>query len=100
MKDQSVTIVKNEKYTGTLQAPVEKLVLKLADSGSTFQMYQNNEIDYMAGGPPASLTIMQSDDTTKKEIHSGVADFPTWYIFFDVTKAPWTRCSTPVPGGR
>jgi ABC-type oligopeptide transport system substrate-binding subunit len=89
VKDQSVTIVKNEQYTGTLQVPVQKLVLKLADSSSFFQMYQNNEIDYMAGGPPASLTIMQNDETTAKEIHSGVADFPTWYIFFDVTIDPW-----------
>lgn len=89
VKDQSVTIVKNEKYTGTLDVPVEKLVLKLASTDAYFQMYQNNEVDYVADQPPASLTIMQGDATTKKEIYSGVADFPTWYIFFDVTKDPW-----------
>jgi ABC-type transport system substrate-binding protein len=33
--------------------------------------------------------LMQSDETTAKEIYSGVGDFPTWYIFFDVTKAPF-----------
>jgi len=89
-KDQQVTIVKNDKYMGLLDVPVQKLVLKLANSDSFFQMYQNSEIDYMAGAPPAALTIMQNDETTKKEIFSGVADFPTWYIFFDVTIAPWT----------
>lgn len=88
-KDQQVTISKNPKYTGTLNVPVEKAVLKLASTDAYFTMYQNNEVDYMASPPPAALTLMQNDPNTAKEVYSGVADFPTWYIFFDVTIAPW-----------
>ena len=90
VKDQQVTISKNDKYTGLLSVPVENVVLKLASTDAYFQMYQNNEVDYMASPPPAALTIMQNDESTKAEIYSGVADFPTWYVFFDVTIAPWT----------
>ena len=32
---------------------------------------------------------MMGDEATAKEVYSGVGDFPTWYIFFDVTKAPF-----------
>ena len=52
-------------------------------------MYQNNEVDYLEDPDPASLTLMMGDEATAKEVYSGVGDFPTWYIFFDVTKAPF-----------
>jgi peptide/nickel transport system substrate-binding protein/oligopeptide transport system substrate-binding protein len=53
-------------------------------------MYQNNEVGFYEGPAPTALEIMMNDETTAKEVYSGVADFPTWYIFFDVTQAPWT----------
>jgi peptide/nickel transport system substrate-binding protein/oligopeptide transport system substrate-binding protein len=88
-KDQQIIYTKNEKYTGQIKTLVNKVVIKLATPDTYFTMYQNNEIDFMQNPAPAALTLMQSDETTAKEIYSGVGDFPTWYIFFDVTKAPF-----------
>jgi len=88
-QQQQIVYVRNDKYTGSLKPMINKVVLKLADTSNFFTMYQNNEIDFMEGPPPAALTQMQGDEATAKEIYSGVGDFPTWYIFFDVTKAPF-----------
>jgi peptide/nickel transport system substrate-binding protein/oligopeptide transport system substrate-binding protein len=87
--DQRIVYSKNEKYTGTLQVPVNQVVCKLAALDAYFTMYQNNEIDFMEAPPPAALQIMLNDPETAKEVYSGVGDFPTWHIFFDVTKAPF-----------
>ena len=88
-QDQQIVYVKNEAYTGPMKALVNKIVVKLASPDAFFTMYQSNEVDFMENPPPAALTLMQSDEATAKEIYSGVGDFPTWYIFFDVTKAPF-----------
>jgi peptide/nickel transport system substrate-binding protein/oligopeptide transport system substrate-binding protein len=87
--DQHIIYTKNEKYTGTLQVPVNQVIVKLASIDNYFTMYQNNEVDFMEGPAPASLQIMLNDEGTAKEVYSGVGDFPTWHIFFDVTKAPF-----------
>ena len=88
--DQQVVIVRNPDYKGTQKIWLETMVCKLASPDAYFTMYQGNEIDFMEGPDPAALTLMLSDDATKGEVFSGVGDFPTWYIFFDVTIAPWT----------
>lgn len=88
-KDQQIVFAKNEKYTGAMKVAISKAIVKLATPDTYFQMYQNNEIDYMQDPPPAALTLMMNDAKTAKEVYSGVGDFPTWYIFFDVTKAPF-----------
>lgn len=88
-KDQQIVYVKNDKYTGPMKTTINKIVIKLATPDTYFTMYQNNEIDFMQSPPPAALTLMQNDEATAKEVYSGVGDFPTWYIFFDVTKAPF-----------
>ncbi len=88
--DQSVTIVRNPDYKGTQIVMLESIVAKLASPDAYFTMYQANEIDFMENPDPAALTLMMGDEATAPEVHSGVGDFPTWYIFFDVTMAPWT----------
>ena len=87
--DQQVVIVTNPDYKGTQPTQITKLVAKLASPDAYFTMYQGNEIDFYEGPDPASLTLMLSDDSTKGQVYSGVGDFPTWYIFFDVTIDPW-----------
>ncbi len=89
VKDQQIVYVKNDKYTGASKPPINKVVVKLASLDTYFTMYQNNEIDFMEGPAPAELTLMQQDEATAKEVYAGVGDFPTWYIFFDVTLAPF-----------
>ena len=87
--DQQLVYSKNEQYTGTLKVPVTKLISKLSAPDRYFTLYQNNEIDYMENPGPADQEIMLGDPETAKEVYSGVGDFPTYHIFFDVTKAPW-----------
>jgi peptide/nickel transport system substrate-binding protein/oligopeptide transport system substrate-binding protein len=86
---QQIVYTKNPNYTGTMNVMVEKVINRLATPDTYFTMYQNNEVDYLEEPDPAALTLMMGDETTAKEVHSGVGDFPTWYIFFDVTKAPF-----------
>ena len=89
VKDQYIELVKNDKYTGSLDVPVERIVNKLVSPDTVFQMYQDDEVGVMVSPPPAAVTIMQNDESTKAEIYSGVGDFPTFYVFFDVTIDPW-----------
>ena len=88
-KDQQIVYVKNETYAGNGKSAINKVIVKLATPDTYFTMYQNNEIDFMQGPAPAELAIMMGDETTAKEVYAGPEDFPTWYIFFDVTKAPF-----------
>jgi ABC-type transport system substrate-binding protein len=85
--DQRIVFLKNPDYTGTLQVPVERVVIKLADLSTWFSMYQNDEIDFMEGPAPADLQIAQAE--FPDQIYSGVGDFKTYYLFFDVTTAPF-----------
>src|SRR3712207_9478403 len=43
----------------------------------------------MSDPAPAELTIMEGDPELAKELYQGVGDFRTFYLFFDVTKAPF-----------
>ncbi|MFT4038235.1 MAG: peptide ABC transporter substrate-binding protein [Thermomicrobiales bacterium] len=87
--DQKVTFEKNPDYTGNLEVPVEKVVVKLADPATYFIMYQNDEIDYMQYPAPADLLIAQSE--FPEQIFSSVGDFRTYYMFFDVDTAPFDK---------
>src|SRR5215212_7380166 len=85
--DQRVVYEKNPDYQGSLQVPVNRVVVKLADHDTWFIMYQNNEIDSMQDPAPADLVVAQAE--FPGEIYSSVGDFRTYYLFFDVTTAPF-----------
>lgn len=85
--DQRVVYEKNPDYTGSMEVPVNRIVIKLADLATYFIMYQNNEIDYMQYPAPADLLIAQAE--FPEQIYSSVGDFRTHYLFFDVTQAPF-----------
>lgn len=87
--DQQITLVRNEKYTGTLPGLVDEIRIRLTTPDNFFTMYQANEIDTMGGPAPAALTIMMNDEETAKEVYSSIDDFPTYYVFFDVDREPW-----------
>jgi len=90
LPDQQITYTRNEKYTGTLPGAVDEIRIKLTNPDNFFTMYQAGDIDFLRNPAPAALTIMMNDETTAKEVFSGVGDFPTYYVFFDVTSDPWT----------
>ena len=85
--DQRIVLLKNPDYTGTQLVPVEKIVIKLADLSTWFTMYQNDEIDFMENPAPAELQIAQAE--FPDQVYSGVGDFRTFYLFFDVNTAPF-----------
>src|SRR5215213_4816597 len=68
--DQRVVYETNPDYTGQLAVPVNKVIIKLADTGSWFIMYQNNEIDFMQNPAPADLVVAQAE--FPDEIYSSV----------------------------
>ncbi len=88
-KDVQAVVSRNPNYKGNQVVMLEQIVAKLATPDSFFPMYQTDEIDFMEGPDPAALTLMMADEETAKQVYSGVGDFPTWYLFFDVTIAPW-----------
>ncbi|MGB3306816.1 MAG: peptide ABC transporter substrate-binding protein [Thermomicrobiales bacterium] len=87
--DQQVVLKRNEKYTGKMNVPVQKIITKFAAPTSSFSMYEAGEIDSFGGPAPADVKIAEADPDMAKEIYQGVGAFPCFYFFFDVTQAPW-----------
>jgi ABC-type transport system substrate-binding protein len=85
--DQRVVYEKNPDYQGSLVVPVNRVVIKLADKGAWFIMYQNDEIDFMQDPAPADLLVAQAE--FPEQIYSSAGDFRTFYLFFDVTTPPF-----------
>jgi len=91
IKDQSLTLVRNDKYDAPWPIPLQKIIVKFAAPAQYFTLYEAGEIDQMEGPAPAELTIMQADPEKEKEIYQGVGDFACLYFFFDVTKPPFDK---------
>lgn len=88
--DQQIVVVKNEQYNGSLVVPVNKVICKLAAPNTQFSLYQTDEIDFMENPAPQELTLAQADPDLSQQLYQGVGDFRTHYLFFDVTKEPFT----------
>jgi len=88
-QDQQIVYGRNEAYTGKLTVPIQKVLIKLAAPATHFSLYENNEVDLMEGVAPADLKLAQADPELSKQIYSSVGDFRTFYLFFDVAKAPF-----------
>lgn len=89
IRDQKLTYKRNEAYTGPLQVPIQKVVIKFAAPASTFTLYDAGELDFMEGPAPAELKLVESDPNRAGEIYQGVGDFACLYFFFDVNTAPF-----------
>lgn len=87
--DQQIVYSRNTAYTGTLPTMLEKIVIKLTSKDNYFTMYQANEIDFLRHPAPAAIEIMMADEATAAEVHSTPGDFPTYYLFFDQSQAPF-----------
>ncbi|MDP9366008.1 MAG: peptide ABC transporter substrate-binding protein, partial [Chloroflexota bacterium] len=88
-RDQYILYERNESYRGSLQAPIQRVVAKLAAPNTHFTLYEAGEIDFMDNPAPAELQIMQADPELAKQIYQGVGDFRVDYLFFDVSKPPF-----------
>ncbi len=91
LPNEQLTYVRNETYAGTLQVPIQKVISKLTAVTNHFTLYETDEIDQMENPSPAELKLAQEDEEMSKDIYSGVGDFRTFYLFFDVTKAPFDK---------
>lgn len=87
--DQQIVLRRNESYNGTMNVPVNEVIYKLTSPDNYFTLYQSNELDYVENPGPAAIELMMADPELAGEVYSGVADFPTYYIFFDVTQPPF-----------
>jgi len=86
-KDQRIVYVRNETYKGKLSAPIERVIVKLAAPETHFSLYESDEVDFLESPAPANLKLAQAE--FPEQIYSSVGDFRTFYLFFDVTKAPF-----------
>ncbi len=87
--DQTITLKRNDKYTGKMNVPIQRLVTKFGSPTAAFSMYESGEIESVGGPAPADVKIAQADPTMAKEIYQGVGAFNCLYFFFDVTQKPW-----------
>ncbi|MDQ3411030.1 MAG: peptide ABC transporter substrate-binding protein, partial [Chloroflexota bacterium] len=85
--DQQIVYERNDSYRGSLDVAIERVIVKLATPTAHFTLYQDDEVDYMEGLAPAELQIAQ--EQFPDQIYSSVGDFRTFYLFFDVTQAPF-----------
>jgi ABC-type transport system substrate-binding protein len=88
--DQQISVIRNDQYKGSLVVPVQKVICKLAATSSLFSLYQTDEIDVMENPAPQELALAQADPDLSKQLYAGVGDFKTFYLFFDVTKEPYS----------
>jgi peptide/nickel transport system substrate-binding protein/oligopeptide transport system substrate-binding protein len=86
-RDQQIVYVKNDAYKGTLDVPVTKVIVKLAQQNTHFTLFQAGEVDFMYRPAPAELKLAQQE--IPDQLYSSVGDFRTFYLFFDVTKKPF-----------
>jgi ABC-type transport system substrate-binding protein len=89
LPDQEIVYSRNAAYTGTAPVHIEQIVIKLTSKDNYFAMYQANEIDFLRNPAPAAMEIMLGDESTATEVHSTPGDFPTYYLFFDQSQAPF-----------
>jgi peptide/nickel transport system substrate-binding protein/oligopeptide transport system substrate-binding protein len=88
-RDQQVVYERNPAYAGTLDVPIQRIVIRLAAPSTWFTLYQSGEIDFMANPAPQELQLAQADPALSQQIYSSVGDFRTFYLFFDVNTAPF-----------
>lgn len=87
--DRRVVMVANTAYTGTLKPMTDKLVFNITSGGSDFARYQAGEIDSTALVGPGDLKTILEDAELSKQWFVNPGDFRCYYVFFDVTKAPF-----------
>lgn len=89
LRDQTLTYKRNEKYTGAMEVPIQKIIVKFAAPNTYFTLYEADQVDYIEGPAPAELQIMEANPDTVDQVYQGVGDFGCFYFFFDVNTAPF-----------
>ena len=88
--DRRVTMVANTNYTGNLKPMIDKIVSNIVTGGSDFARYQNGEIDTVASVSVGDVKAVLADPALKEQFYVNPGDFRCYYVFFDITKKPFT----------
>ena len=88
--DRRVTAVANVNYMGSLKPMTDRIVSNITTGGSDFARYQNGEIDTIPGVSVGDVKAILADPALKEQFFVNPGDFRCYYLFFDVTKAPFT----------
>jgi ABC-type transport system substrate-binding protein len=88
--DRRVVMVANTNYTGTLKPMTDKIVSNIVTGGSDFARYQNGEIDSVASVSVGDVKAVLADPALKAQFFVNPGDFRCYYLFFDITKKPFT----------
>ena len=86
--DRRIAVKPNPKYTGKLQPLTNEFHANVVTGGSDLDRYIANEVDYISLSA-ADMTAVLADEKLNAELKLNPADFRTFYLFFDVTKAPF-----------
>jgi len=89
LRDQTLTYRRNEKYTGSLQVPIQRIIVKFATPGTAYTLYEAGQIDYTENPAPAELQLVEANPETASQVYQGVGDFGCFYFFFDVDTPPF-----------
>jgi peptide/nickel transport system substrate-binding protein/oligopeptide transport system substrate-binding protein len=87
--DQQIVFGPNTDYTGDLKPFIEKLIIILGDTATSFGAYQNNEIDWAETFTPADIDLISNDTQLNSEYHPGYGDFRTHYLGFNTYAKPF-----------
>ncbi len=87
--DRRFVVRANPRYTGKLVPNIKNQISNVVRGGSDFLRYQANEIDSCAVTSPADVSLIFSDPDLSRQFYTNPGDFRTFYLFFDVTLAPW-----------
>lgn len=87
--EKRIFLTANPGYTGTLKPITDNLVANVVTGGSDFARYQAGEIDTVASVSAADVKAVLADPDLKTQFYVNPGDFRNYYLFFDVTKAPF-----------
>ncbi|MGH7918616.1 MAG: peptide ABC transporter substrate-binding protein [Candidatus Dormibacteraceae bacterium] len=89
----AVVVGPNKKYSAPFVPPITSEIGKIYAGGNMLQRLQTGEVDTINAGVNA-LDVKIAEKTPKLKdltLYKNPNDFEIWYVFFDVTKAPWNN---------
>jgi len=89
--DRRFVVKANPKYTGKNKPLIQTLISNVVSGGDDFARYQAGEVDTTEVIGAANLKLVAANPELTKQFLKNPQDFRTFYLFFDVTQAPWDK---------
>ncbi len=84
-KGKQMVFGPNKNYTGRLKPYIQNLIIEFGDDNTSFNAYQNGEVDEAQFFSPADMATIAKDPTLNAEYHPGYGDFRTYYLGFNTS---------------